>query len=369
MADAAARHQALRNDANKVAMKIPFFHGTKKEDSLTVKEFIKRFESATDSMALVNQEEKCKMFANYLRGPAFLTWETMVKWKEDVRNWDNVKNYFLTHYMEEENETEFLNKIDELIQKKDEIVNDFGNRCFDAVFDNMNMTFPPDEDMEASGIAVTAAGRAQILESLRLQLTTRWARMFFMIGVKDSIKTTLLQKDPQTMREAMKEAAKLERVQRTKKSEHKNRIAMLADLDDEELRHEEIDEDDVSAINGQRAKQGRQPFKRYPAKKTTGFRNGNGNGNGNGYRANGNAGPNVCRYCHKPNHLQKECRLRISKGDPCVDLAGKPWKVQPKVHEVEDDEDEDVKKGRQNLKDMKSKLGFINQGNPLTLNF
>ena len=164
----------------------------------------------------------------------------------------------------------------------------------------------------------------------------------------------------------MTEAAKLERVQRTKKNEQRNRIALLADLDDEELRHEEIDEDDVSAINGHCAKQGRQPFKKYPAKKTTGFRQ---NGNGNGYRANGNPGQNVCRYCHKPNHLQKECRLRISKGDPCVDITGKPWKVQPKVHEVEDEEEEDIKKGRQNLKDMRTKLGSVNQGNPLTLNF
>ena len=175
----------------------------------------------------------------------------------------------------------------------------------------------------------------------------------------------LLQKNPQTMREAMKEAAKLERVQRTKKNEHRNRISLLADLNDKELRQEEINEEDVSTINGHRAKQGRQPFKKYPAKKTTGFRP---NGNGNGYRANGNR-PNVCRYCSKPNHMQKECRLRISRGDPCVDLAGKPWKVQPKVHKVEEDEEEEIKKGRQNLKDMRSKLGSLNQGNPLTLNF
>ena len=103
------------------------------------------------------------MFAAYLRGPAFLTWETMVRWKENVRDWNNVKNYFLTHYMEEENEAKFINKVDQLTQKKGEIVNDFGNRCFDAVFNNMNMDYPPDEDLEAAGIAVSAAGRAQLL--------------------------------------------------------------------------------------------------------------------------------------------------------------------------------------------------------------
>ena len=96
-----------------------------------------------------------------------------------------------------------------------------------------------------------------------------------MIRVKDSIMTTLLQKDPQTMRKAMKEAAKPERVQRTKK-EQRNQIALLADQDNEELCQEEIDEDDVRAINRHRAKHCRQPFKRFPAKKVTGFhQNGN----------------------------------------------------------------------------------------------
>ena len=47
----------------------------------------------------------------------------------------------------------------------------------------------------------------------------------------------------------------------------------------------------------------------------------------------------------------------------------RPSKVQPKVYKVEDDEEEEVKKGRQNLRDMRTKLGSVNQGNPLTLNF
>jgi hypothetical protein len=38
MADTAAqRHQQLKNEANKMAMKIPFFHGDNKEDWLEIK--------------------------------------------------------------------------------------------------------------------------------------------------------------------------------------------------------------------------------------------------------------------------------------------------------------------------------------------
>ena len=142
------RQQQMRNNTNKMAMKIPFFHGTKKEDSLMVKEFIKRFESSTESMALVNQDKRCKMFAVYLRGPAFLTWETMVRWKENARDWNTVKNNFLSYYIEEESESKFINKIDKLTQKKDKISNDFGNRCFGSVFKNMDMIYLEDEELK-----------------------------------------------------------------------------------------------------------------------------------------------------------------------------------------------------------------------------
>ncbi len=63
MADAAAqRHQQLKNEANKMAMKIPFFHGDNKEDSLEIKEMIRRFENSADFVGLANNAEKCNMF-------------------------------------------------------------------------------------------------------------------------------------------------------------------------------------------------------------------------------------------------------------------------------------------------------------------
>ena len=53
MADAAAqRHQQLKNEANKMAMKIPFFHGDEKEDLLDIKEMIQRFENSADAKGL-----------------------------------------------------------------------------------------------------------------------------------------------------------------------------------------------------------------------------------------------------------------------------------------------------------------------------
>jgi hypothetical protein len=59
MANAAAqRHQQLKNEANKMAMKIPFFHGDDKEDALDIKEMIRRFENSADAMGLADNAEK-----------------------------------------------------------------------------------------------------------------------------------------------------------------------------------------------------------------------------------------------------------------------------------------------------------------------
>jgi hypothetical protein len=49
---AAQRHQQLKNEANKMAMKIPFFHGDEKEDLLDIKEMIQRFENSADAKGL-----------------------------------------------------------------------------------------------------------------------------------------------------------------------------------------------------------------------------------------------------------------------------------------------------------------------------
>jgi hypothetical protein len=55
MADAAPqRHQQLKNEANKMAMKISFFHGDDKEDTLDIKEMIRRFQNSADVMGLAD---------------------------------------------------------------------------------------------------------------------------------------------------------------------------------------------------------------------------------------------------------------------------------------------------------------------------
>jgi hypothetical protein len=71
-----------------------------------------------------------------------------------------------------------------------------------------------------------------------------------------------MQKTIVTLREAIHEAAKQEKLLNNK-NELKGRIAVLADMEDEELEDQELDEDTVSKINNTTARQGKQPYSRF----------------------------------------------------------------------------------------------------------
>jgi hypothetical protein len=51
-----------------MAMRVPLFYGNEKEDTMNIKDFINRFESACTAIGLANEAEKCNIFGSYLRG-------------------------------------------------------------------------------------------------------------------------------------------------------------------------------------------------------------------------------------------------------------------------------------------------------------
>jgi hypothetical protein len=64
----AEAQQQLKNDTTKMAMKIPIFQGSSKDDTVDIMEFIRRFEASPEAMNLVDQLEKLEnIFSSYLR--------------------------------------------------------------------------------------------------------------------------------------------------------------------------------------------------------------------------------------------------------------------------------------------------------------
>ncbi len=82
------------------------------------------------------------------------------------------------------------------------------------------------------------------------------------MGVTTATRTTLMQRHPALLSEAIQEAMSLELVEKTNGAA-KNKIASLTDLDDEDLVEiEDLDNVTIKAINLKCAKSGRQPFRR-----------------------------------------------------------------------------------------------------------
>ena len=114
--------QQLRNEANKSSLKIDLFYGNGSEDSVTINDFLKRFQTAVTSMNWVDQAEKCNLFSNYLRGPAADTWDNL-KFMGVDKNWNDMKAYILKNFHGEMDSDAFIHSIHKLQQNKGETDN------------------------------------------------------------------------------------------------------------------------------------------------------------------------------------------------------------------------------------------------------
>jgi hypothetical protein len=123
------------------------------------------------------------------------------------------------------------------------------------------MPLPADRLFSPGYLALPAGERTQARSAERRMMINCLATGCFLMGVTPAIRTTLMQKHPANLSEAIKEAMSLELVEKTNGAA-KNKIASLADLDDEDLVEiEDLDNVTIKAINMKHAKSGRQPFR------------------------------------------------------------------------------------------------------------
>ena len=103
-------------------------------------------------------------------------------------------------------------------------------------------------------LALPAADRTQAKENEPWAMKDALAKGCFLMGVNQTIRITLMQKQPVRLNEAIQEAMSLELINESNGT--KNRIANLADMDDEDLAAivEDLDDLMIKAINTRRAK-------------------------------------------------------------------------------------------------------------------
>jgi hypothetical protein len=133
----------------------------------------------------------------------------------------------------------------------------------------------------------------------------------FLMGVTSVFKTTLMQKRPATLSEAIQEAMSLELVKKTN-GVAKSKITSLSYIDDKELvKIKDFNDVTIKAINMKRVKSGRQPFRR-PSQ----FASSKGKG-GKG-KSSGDKSALKCHFCQKEGYMQQECYSWINKKAPYV---------------------------------------------------
>jgi hypothetical protein len=125
MAAALNQQQQLKNEATKMAMRVPLFYGNEKEDTMNIKDFITGFESACNAMGLGNDVEKCNLFGSFLRGWATAMWMNAQYEGVDIDNWRSVKEHFMIRYRGKTETTTFCHQLPKLVQDKTKTVSDF----------------------------------------------------------------------------------------------------------------------------------------------------------------------------------------------------------------------------------------------------
>ena len=109
-------------------MRVPLFYGNEKEDTMNIKDFITRFESACNTMGLGNDAEKCNLFGSYLRGCATAMWMNPSYQGVEINSWRSVKDHFIIQYRRKMETTTFCHQIPKLVQDKTERSSDFAEQ-------------------------------------------------------------------------------------------------------------------------------------------------------------------------------------------------------------------------------------------------
>jgi hypothetical protein len=307
----------LQSEIHKGTLKIPHFYGEPVNDTLTINEFFERYEGTMRS-AEFNDDDAGKIakIYNYLENTAKVLYNRIFKWTEVPRDdYNAFKEYFLVRFGGKLQAHNTAATFERLKQKPGETVMTFATRVTKETEDWARSITIPEEGMTATYRALSANDKAECLDFMLICVHKQISRTLFMSGIKDSIKTELQRKSPETMDAAQLEAIKLEETEAGKKG---SRVHELAEMDDQELnelKDEELDTETIEHINYTRSRQGRQPYRRF-------FNKGNGNNGNNGFKKNNNGNGKTkyfngeCLFCHKRGHMQKDCRTRINSGAP-----------------------------------------------------
>ena len=390
MADVQEITEALGNAVdNQRTAKLPTFSNNSK-DSCTARQLIDRIEEIAAVNAAWNDAKKILELKCCLQADAKHAWESKLRTYKppegaSLTQWVHYRRLFLKKFDPIGTATAISTPFADFKQKPSETVTQFSFRL-DRHFRRLEETHQEETSLVTAAM-LTKLGIPEANDATKRALhlllgeavTSGYRRLeglLFTAGLSnDTIRVKIQEQNKaHDIDLATELAEEQELILERKKAEAVNAKAVAAInlQDDAEDRphvnavreedvpsaetlttYEPVDEADWEWLNSMRAARRMPPRPRPQFFRRSGNGN-NGNGNNNGYnnsnRNNGNSnrfGNNnndrrnmICRYkpCSKKGHGQAECYMRKRDNAPCVDAQGRPWKNQPKVNMVGNDE-------------------------------
>ena len=306
-------HDQLRR-----ATDLPPFHGIPSRDTISARQLLDRMTHAARVAHWDDDAAKIDNFYLLLRDRALVWWAQLVYEGVDVANWNTVKEEFLATYEPKYSAKTTCTNFGDLVQRMNETAHDYYLRVCEAMTRICEAKPAALNDVRtAVGAAAAAADRQAIKAEGILDAEKFFRHQLFLAGLRDPLRTKIMEANKDTIRESVKLANELETIHLEKR-----RVAVAAiDTSIEETAvnavaaEDDLDDEEFSAVNAIRQRNGKAPFRRaFP-------RNGGAPQNG---ASNGTFG-GKCRYCKKPGHIQKFCQARIKARAPMVDKDGKPF--------------------------------------------
>jgi hypothetical protein len=328
------REVLTQHDRTRRSTDIPLFYGRKEKDTISPQQLLDRLDRAM-GIAAWNEERVCDEFYMCLREKAiswYHTLDNIVGFNK--ANWADLKTEFLNAYAPRFTARTLCTSFQDLRQRAEENVQDFYNRVSD-VFRDAYQVKPAHVTTDVGERHALTQAQANTVRNrgiMAMQLLVM--NTVFLGGLKEEIRTKVLEHGPTEIRESVKYARELEVIVHDRKTKGSH-ISSIQDQDEdtEQSQYDQDEEEEIlNFINNIRARRGKRPFQR--------------NGRGRGGQRGGRNGPGnqyngaivvKCRYCQITGHFQKECRKRIAANAPLVDVHGKPIKINSVLRDGNDE--------------------------------
>ena len=305
-----AEHDRIRRSTE-----MPVFRGTSSKD-MSARDWMDRFEGAAIIAKWETDERKIVEFRQLLRDEALAWWKGIQNFADvrDLKKWDIVKEEFLSAYDKKGTAKNICSNFKDLYQKPKETVRDFYSRVA-AIFTKMKEVRPAemaDPRCEEDEDDAAQARRYRTCKVEGLDDMTKYIQtQMFLAGLHEKIRSKVLESGKTTPYDIYKKAVEIETIEEDKKVKATPTVTAVSYENTEPAANaatevDDMDEDELQAVNAIRAQKGKAPFRRSGP--------------------NGGAPkPIQCRYCNKWGHMQKICKARQRDKAPMVGADGKPY--------------------------------------------